>query len=406
MRPKIIDSNIISSNPDQRHVLTLGKRTLDILILKFDSFDRPSFSEEVLAYSKNSLIAYWDFEKFSFEHKPDYIRGLPRILKYPKPGRSKWFRMISLPFLLAYHTLLLIFCFGYICVRYRPEVCWTENTFVAMFFGFLKKLGFCKHTIYFIGDWLVSERKQGLQKYFANNIIWGSMDYFAASLSDLVINISDEISRARETRWGRNITKRECSHFPPTIKINPNVDNRPRNNICFLGQVREDSGLNLLIPLLRPLNEKLGIKLKLIGTGTPHRKILEKQIRTQEVEDCVKLYDWAEIKNLPDLLGDCFCGLNLLTSLESYSVYTVPGKLIQYLQMLVPVLITKNNGAFTEVTLQHDLGMVIEPNAEAIIPAIETLMKNHDKYRQKIINFTENQRAKTVKDYIELSKRN
>lgn len=377
-----------------------NSKRLDFLGLNFDSFTRPSFTSQVSRYSENSMLVYWDFEKFTVVLKPDYVSGFPKTLRYPKPGSSKIFRLLTLPFLAAYHAMLMLFLFGYVCIRYRPKVCWTENTFLAMIFGFAQKVGLCQIAVYFIGDWLVSDREKNWVKYIGNTIIWGTMDFLAASLNNIVIHNSKEIYLARNRYWGKKVAKNEVTQFPPPIVINPHATDGKRFCICFLGQVLENSGLELILPCLRELNQKYGIKLKIAGPETPFRTLIEKEIKKSGLSDIVELYSFIDMENIHTLLNTCFCGLNLIRSENSHSIYTIPGKLIQYLQVLTPLLISEHNGNFSQVTHEYNLGLVVKPEVKDVAAAIINLFENQKEFRENIKFHVANQSTNTVSDYI------
>jgi glycosyltransferase involved in cell wall biosynthesis len=378
---------------------TITKK-LDFLGLNFDSFTRPSFTLEVKSYSKNSMLVYFDFEKFTVALKPDFVSGFPSILKYPKPGNIKVFRSLILPFLAAYHALLMFFLFGYICVRYRPKICWTENTFLAMIFGLAQKLGLCKTAVYCVGDWLVSKQEKNWVKYIGNNILWGAMDYIAASFNDIVIHTSKEIYLARNRHWGRDVVEDPVVQFPPPVSINPSATDEKRFCICFLGQALASSGLELILPFLRELNQEYGIKLKIAGPNTPFRGFIEKEIGRLGLGDIVELYGFVGIEEIHTLLNNCFCGLNLIKSENSHSIYTIPGKLIQYLQVLTPTLISKHNGNFTQVIQENNLGVVIKPEPQYVVSAIKDMFENQKDFRKSIKCYAANQSIQTVSDYI------
>ena len=269
-----------------------------------------------------------------------------------------------------------------------------------MIFGFAKKLGLCETAIYCIGDWLVSKQEKNWIKYIGNNILWLAMDYIAASLNSVVIHNSRKIYLARNSYWGRKVIENEVIQFPPPININPNATDEKRFCIGFIGQVLENSGLELILPHLRTLNQKYGIQLKIAGPNTPFRGFIEQEIKRHDLGNIVELNGFIDLEEMYTFLNICFCGINLIKSEDSHSTYTIPGKLIQYLQGLTPILVTKHNGDFVQVTQENNLGLVIKPESQYIVPAIENLFKNQKEFRKNINCYASKQSIETVSEYI------
>lgn len=376
----------------------------DLLVFKADSFDTDLFFKEVFSYSKNSIVYCFDFTQAFLVHKPECVGKIPSAFKYIIIQRKQFGYWFLAPFTGLLNVFGFIILSGYLCVRFRPKVCWTESTWVALAFAVMRKLGFCDRSVYCVGNWLDTSPKQGLTAYLANNIFWRALDYISASFSDLVLSPTKEIGEARDRFWGKKVAKRVCSTFPPPLLINGQVGKKAGSNICFLGQVRSDSGLELLLPLLPVLNQKYGIKLKIAGPIISYRTEIERQIKSLRVEQFVELYGWVDTKDVGTLMADCFCGVNLITSKDGYSSYTTPGKLFHYLQSLLPVLVTEGNGPFTQFVRQDNLGLVIEPEKDQIIGAIGDLFERQTEFRENIKQYIDKYSfAKKVKDYIEIA---
>ena len=97
--------------------------------------------------------------------------------------------------------------------------------------------------------------------------------------------------------------------------------------------------------------------LKIIGPdSTVERGHIEESIKKLGLEYLVELYEFLPLDELEEIMKDCFCGINLITNAESYSSLAIPGKFIQYLQMKMPILATKNNG-LVNVIEKNKLGI-------------------------------------------------
>ena len=373
-------------------------KRLDLLVLKFNAWDRKSFTEEALAYSRNSMIFFFDYEKITLEYKPQNVGFSRRTIKYLQhrsmPSNSFVFLLLALA-----DIVIGMMLFGFLCVRFRPRVCWIDNTWPAVATGLMKKLGFCNYSIYTPSDWLACNRKQGTVKYLANNILWPVMDYLACCLNDHVLNLTAEIGEARYNFWGKKVPKRECVGSR-TISINKSIPEQPRNKICFLGRVLPDSGLEIVISALQKTWQKNGITLKIIGPRTPHSEKLRNYIEVNNAHDFVEIYDFVEADKLYELMADCFCGINLITSPDSHTIYTIPGKLIEYIQRQMPVIVTQNIGPFHKVIQKNRLGHVIKPAEDELCDAIEHLYRNQKQCLENIRNFGQKQSVGKIEDYI------
>lgn len=381
-----------------------SNKRLDLLAFKMDSFDTNSFIRDALAYSKNSVLCFFNLERvFYLVHKPRHIKWAPSPIKLPVDMNQQLYRFALPVFVLYVVFFVWMMRFGYLCVRFRPLVCWTDNSWVAMVFGIARKLGFCECSIFYSGDWVDSPKKN-IASYVLNNILFRGADYVAATLNDMVMSITREISEARDRFWGRKVAKRVVVTFPPPLMFNKRGNNNTCLKICFIGQVRGDSGLELLLPLLPRLNQKHGIILKIVGPKTAHREEIERQIETLGVSRFVELHGWVETEKMGAVAEDCFCGINLLTNKNSHSSYTTPGKLFHYLQNMLPLLITEGNGPFTEYVRSNGLGVVTEPVSDQIAGAIELLFTHQAGYRENIRSYAIAYPGKTLSNYIEIAK--
>ena len=100
-------------------------------------------------------------------------------------------------------------------------------------------------------------------------------------------------------------------------------------------------------------------------------------------------------------MKDCFCGINLTIAAESYSSFAVPGKFIQYLQMKMPILATKNNG-IVDVIEENNLGVIIEPSASLILSSVRKLYKDQNEYMISILKYAREHPYLSIKDYLNM----
>ncbi len=376
-------------------------KKIDILVYKMDSSDSEFFIKDVLAFSRNSIVLLFDFEKIVLVYKPEDV-GL-RIKKIPIL-RVKNYRLFCLlsPIFFSLNFLILFFYFLFLCLRCRPKVCWMENVFAGLIIGLFRRCGLCRKAIYVPGDWLVNLKNESFFKYIGNNVIFPLADYFACRFSDLVLHHSQAISDARTKFWGKRVTGFEKPYiYRPRVKISLEMRNaHRRNKICFLGQIRKDSGLDLILNMLSEMRQEVDMSLVVIGPKTHEYEAIKKHVADLGLQHLVEFYGFVKTEDLSMILADCFCGLNILTSKDSYSSYALPGKLMHYIQHLLPVVVSEGIGYFSGVVQEHGLGQVIEARPELIKKSLLEIHGDYDRYRENILRYIKNFPSSDLKELI------
>lgn len=370
---------------------------IDILAYKMYSYDTDAFVRDVLNYSKNSIIVVFGFDKIAIYHKPSHIEFKNDTIYYPSK-RNLYFKLLWYPIYLWQLTKLLFA----ICWKYRPRICWIENTEAALIVGILRKLHLCNKSIYLPGDWVANyKHKKDFLGYIYRNLIFPLNDYLACKLNDMVLNHTEAITQARYNFWNKKITKKEGLYrYKLQIKaISTNC--AEKKFLCFLGDIRSYSGLDILISTLPEVRKKYDIAIKIIGPENYERyEYLKKLVAKLGVVQHVYFLGFVKTDQLAEVLSDCFCGVNLLTSADSYSSYTIPGKFIHYLQFLLPVITTKGGGPFVSQIQEKGLGLVIEPSKDKAIDAITTMYREQKNYRENIIRYINSLPDWSIKEVI------
>lgn len=354
-----------------------------ILVFKTDSFDTDSLVKDMLSYSMDSIVLVLGFDsRIRVVHTPE--GGQERAIELPRFNSERLNRTLA-PLLFFFDLAAYAGLLTGACLRHRPRLCWIENTFAAAILGVLKRLGLCGRIIYLPGDWLMPEKRgAGARRY-----LWGLLfvvaDYAACSSASLVLNSTARITEARRRFWGREIAKRE-EICPLNMEVKAGAPaSGKRQKICFLGNVRSDSGLEIVMGSLARMKGNGNISLKVIGPsgGDAVRDMAASRGIGREIE----FAGFVERERLGQALSDCFCGVNLLTDPESYSSYTIPSKIIHYLQFLLPVITTRGAGVMADVITKNGLGIVIEPNEQEFIEAVVGLRERQEEFRQNILAY-------------------
>lgn len=121
--------------------------------------------------------------------------------------------------------------------------------------------------------------------------------------------------------------------------------------------------------------------------------------KSNGVEERVDFLGFIEREQFKEVLADCFCGINVLTSAYSYSIKAMPSKIFDYLQYSLPVIVSKNLGPLVKVIEKHKLGIVINPNRDEFIKAVEKLSLFHKEYKKNIIAYINLFQDKKISDY-------
>jgi glycosyltransferase involved in cell wall biosynthesis len=374
---------------------------LDILAFKMDSSDTEIFVADVLTVSRNAAVLVFDFDKISFRARPDDLSGWKKDHFFFKSSDAAWnYRLAPLVFFV--NMILLGWIFMRLCVVYRPRVTLAENTFAAVFLGFYKRLGFVKKAIYIPGDWLVSSAHTRIFSNIANNVIFPWADYLACRWSDLVLHHTPLIAQARKSHWKRDIVRKEMPYaFKPIVKADTNGDfmTRSKKNLCFIGQIRQDSGLDTVLRALPEIRKSLDINLVLIGPSTHDYERIQAMTLELGLQGCVHFKGFLDADAIKKEAAHCFCGINLL-ALETYSSYTIPGKMMHYIQYLLPVITTRGVGYFAGIVREYRLGLVIEPGTKNFTDAVFDIYKEQKRYRENILAYIHGHPDIHVKDYI------
>ena len=374
---------------------------LDTLFLKYNSFDTKAFIQEAAAFSPNSIILVLDFEKIAVKYAAPglEIRQSSFRLYYGKAHIS-WLK----PFIFLLDLLLMLRLFVSLCLRFKPRTCWIESTYAAFLMCLIKLFGGCQRLIYLPGDWLVNKRHKKFLSILNCNIIFPKLDYIVSRMSDVVIYGDERLALARHTYWGRKISSSEKIYNPvefPGISLIQENSTEIKKCICFLGDARLDSGLDIAIRALGDLRQKEDIRLKVIGPPSSQMDNFKNLAKTVRLDRYVTFMGFVQTEALKEALADCFCGLNLLTQRDSYSSYGIPGKQIHYLQFLLSVIATDNAGTLVPIIRQKRLGVIIDPTSEDLQAAVWETFSNQQRYRVNIIDFIKSIKRVNIKTLIE-----
>ena len=363
---------------------------LDVLAYKLDVDNTDSFNEDVISYSGNSLILNWNSNKVWVQYKPDNIKFDKLTINFLKLRSQRW-RCFFLPLITLAHIIQVSKLFILICWKFRPKIFIVENFLEGMIAGIIRRCGLVSKSIYLPCDWFAGYKYKKLTSNIANNLIFPYIDYFACRLNDIVVDRPGNITESRNKYWGRKIPTTERQFIQqPRIQVNNTSIDKKRANICFIGELREDSGVDLAIKALTKIRKKLDVTFKIIGHKRLSYEYFLKLCKEHNVEEYVKFLGFIGRKDFNSVLSDCLCGLNILITKNSYSSYGTPSKIMHYFQHLLPVIVTEGvSPPMVRDIKEKELGCVIGLSEDELVEAVLRIYSGQETYR------------KNIKDYIE-----
>jgi glycosyltransferase involved in cell wall biosynthesis len=364
----------------------LKNQGADVLVFKMASYDSASFNASVAQRYPKSIIVNYDFD------------GIWTV-KMPGEDRRGGFRFCEFPRRLGNAGLALAVFINLarqswmltrLCVRYRPRIVWIEHTYIAVVAGLLRIFGLCRCSVYSAGDWIAGARSAGFISRFHRNIFFPRMDAWACRLNTAVVNNTVRIGEVRSKFWGRRLPKNETTYvYQPRLMGTIDVD-AERFDITFIGTLRIDSGLEILLrALARPMSAAAAPRLIVCGKKSQDFERLEGLVRELGLEQRVDFKGYVPMEALADMTRSSCCGVNLLVAEGTFTTLTIPGKLMTYVQLLLPPIVSCHVGYFADVVAEHELGLVIEPTVEAFAEALARIQRDQRLYRRNILRYIE-----------------
>jgi len=129
------------------------------------------------------------------------------------------------------------------------------------------------------------------------------------------------------------------------------------------------------------------------------------KVREKGLDDLVEFYHWIDIKTEQNLINDCFCGVNLLSSgINKHSIFATPGKLIHYMQNLIPPLITQQSASPTFIKLLEEKGwgLMTDLNPEKMRSGIEYLFNKQQYFRDNLKKYAIDYPNIPIIDYLKM----
>lgn len=360
---------------------------IDVLAYKVETFDNDVIREDLLASSRRLLYLVFNKDGIYADYAPAGVNLRSLRISFTKLNNPRLGYLFYPVFFFIDHLRIFIYFLKIIC-RFEVKTVVVENTYVAFLVGLLRRMRFFKKMLYFPGDWLAGQKgKQGLWSYLGNNVVFPFFDYWACRFSDMTVNHTRTMMQERRDFWGKGVSRKEVV-FQPRLIIKVDIQPVQMNRkIIFLGKVRPDSGLDIALQALKAIREKLDVTMKIIYANSSAQDYLKKIIEAQRLGNVVEMVSFVDRHQFAKELSEGFCGINLLTFQDSYSSKTLPAKIFDYLQYLLPIIATSNIGSLSNVIKVRQLGIIIEPDTQSFTMAVEEVFRRQSWYRKNISTY-------------------
>ncbi len=332
-------------------------------------------------------------------------QGLP-LLPDLKPIfllRSPFWFYLTYPvyFVQTFFLVTLYFSWFFLWKGYRVKTLILCNPYQGICFWPFLKLGWIKRCVFFAGDWLAGTKGPGrIWSKLGSDVVHPFFDRALAEMSELTVNVSPGVGPERVRYWGKSVVRKEIVLGPPFEYKRPASAPGLGNKIIFIGVVREDSGLDLILEVLPSLVQRLPLKLKIIGPPGAVRDVLQKKVAAKGLEQWVEFDGFFSRENLWDHVQDGFMGVNLITRPDSFSKFGLPAKMVDYLQYSMPILASPYVGWMVDWISENGLGQVILPNPREIEKGIEDLWNQKDVYEKRIKDFIGQHQGSRPSDWL------
>jgi hypothetical protein len=289
----------------------------------------------------------------------------------------------------------------------RVKVLITNSAYHGLCFALLRKLNphYIQKMVWISGDWMHGNTtRMSVWSYFGYQFVHPRMDRCMVEAADHVLHTGAGIITAREKYWNREFPHARTLYEMPLEMYFPKSNikqlNPTQRAMLFSGNTRSDSGLIHLIPLLKKNSD---LVLHLVGKPNQHlQQFLNLAIEKEKLTSQIVTHGFVPQNKMEAIVNQCFCGLNLIDQPGSYTVMTLPGKIMDYIQYGLPTLTTPFLGEYwANQVSHHRIGLVVDPNdQEQIHEALENLWEQHDEYYENLKTYIHQKPHTNFNDYL------
>lgn len=340
----VIVAHKFLTQPDDALVTFLKRnKTADVLHI------RHSFSD---AHDRCSTFSWYKNGSLFKEGRTRDFRGFPEFLIYVKE---------------LYFTLLWILRSGRVWDVYIGM-----DGLCVLFGNMLRCFGRVERTVYWAIDFVPERRFKSPWK----NFVYRRVNCSGCRRADEMWDLSPRMAEARERGVGIRSSQYRAHKVVPygvwleEIRTYP-YEMCDRNTLVFMGHLLEKQGVQLVIGAMPALLDCIpDFRFKIIGAGR-FRAPLEKLARDLGVEGrCLflgKIEDHAALQKAIAL--SCAAIAPYIRALDTWTKYSDPGKVKEYLACGVPVLLSDVPGNAREIEAAG-CGIIIGEDRQSIVDGI------------------------------------
>jgi glycosyltransferase involved in cell wall biosynthesis len=245
----------------------------------------------------------------------------------------------------------------------------------------LKRLGVVDTVIFYSIDYVPRRFKNTLLQ-----ILYRMFDNAAYVLADVTWCLTERMVEARKRQVGSFRSGKADVIVPIGIdnQIRPidEVDVE-RHTIVYVGMVLEKQGLQIVIPVLRPLQSKYpALRLRIVGDG-PFLGRIRELVQEYDVENIVEFCGLIiDKKQLAERVGTGAIGLATYSpTSDSFTWYADPTKPKDYMALGIPVIITKVP-EIAQIIHDFGAGKLVSYDSKEVLGAIEEFLADDGCWRE------------------------
>lgn len=221
-----------------------------------------------------------------------------------------------------------------------------------------------------------SEMKEK-QNYFVK-LFWKTIEFITLKNADSVITVSNSLAGYIKAKVNRGVS---VLYNYPSKAIWNVISMGDKRNICYVGNLSEDRGLEQIVRAFKELN---GYNLTIIGGGK-----LEKQLKFIASDAAnITFRGVVAAEKLPAEIAKYGAGIVMNEGKSVNNRLGLPNKIFQYIATGIP-FVCSNLPEMKKIANGTGAGIACSTDLENIKKAIGTVAENYDIFQKKAMKYRE-----------------
>lgn len=249
----------------------------------------------------------------------------------------------------------------------RPTLVSTFPILAAIGIMF-RNLGLIGKVVYWSIDWYSSSLRvyEGSIPRAVVGTLAQLSDRFCFVHSDLVWDLAIGISRARYQRWGQSLIAKRHNVMYPLARFAPTAGKAPRlpHRLIFIGRdyyFTEGGELWIIAQVVKSLRDHgMSVILEIL-TGalefTQRQLAFLAYVESIGIKKFVVMHRYVDYLQASRIVSEGFCGLAIFSD-DRISNFAFPGKIMNYFENGIPVVITRHS-ALSSLVERENAGVVV-----------------------------------------------